>query len=80
MAPKTITVQLPAKADLPKSNEEAMNRFGDAITALQAKFAKLKADKSEEAATEKKRIRRSLRKLGFKMGDSRQRGVLVIEL
>ena len=75
---KTISVNLPKKGEVPQSNEAAMAKYGEAITALRSKFDKL--GKSDADLELKKKIRRNLRKLGFKLADERQRGVLVIEL
>lgn len=70
-----ITVILPKKDEMPTSNSEAMERFGDALTVLLRKFNE--ADKGSDV---KKKLRRQIRKLGYSLADNRQRGILTIEL
>ena len=70
-----ITVILPKKDEMPTSNSEAMDRFGDALNVLLRKFNE--ADKGSDV---KKKLRRQIRKLGYSLADNRQRGILTIEL
>lgn len=71
----TLLVQKPSKENMPKSNDEAMSRFGDALNVLLKKF-----NEAEKGSDVKKVLRRKIRSLGYRLADNRQRGVLVIEL
>jgi hypothetical protein len=70
-----ITVILPKKDEMPTSNSEAMDRFGEALTVLLRKF-----NEAEKGSDVKKKLRRQIRKLGYSLADNRQRGILTIEL
>lgn len=70
-----LVVKLPSKDEMPTSNMECREMFGEAVDALLLQF-----NEAEKGSELKKKIRRQLRKIGYKLSEGRERGIIRIAL